>query len=244
VLLSSPSYLTVLTRQAEAQGYRPKLDKILVGGEMLYEAQQARFAEYWDAQVFDSYGATEIGGGQTIMLPECGGAFHLNDLHLITEIVDPETGELAEEGELIFTTLAREAMPLLRYRSGDRARWTQCDCWLRTRAIRLQGRVDDMFTAGDMNLYGRVMGKAIGQLPGTSGHVELVLHKIDLTDRLLVRVEGNGLEDTQIRQASFDAYPKLERNTDNGNLVLEIEAGVDLSNQIKAARIKDKRSIQ
>jgi phenylacetate-CoA ligase len=244
VLMSSPSYLTVLTRQAQAQGYRPKLDKILVGGETLYEGQRTRFAEYWDAQVFDTYGATEIGGGQTIVLPECGGAFHLNDLHLITEIVDPETGEPAEAGELVFTTLTREAMPLLRYRSGDRACWTQCDCWLPTRAIQLQGRVDDMFTAGDMNLYGRVIAKAIGQIPGTSGHVELVLDKVDMTDRLAVRVEGNGVEETEIRTALFDAYPQIERNMDNGNLTLEIETGVELSDQIKALRIKDRRSDQ
>jgi phenylacetate-CoA ligase len=244
VLMSSPSYLTVLTRQAQARGYRPKLDKILVGGEMLYDAQRDRFVEYWDAQVFDSYGATEIGGGQTIVLPECDGAFHLNDLHLITEIVHPETGEPAEEGELVFTTLTREAMPLLRYRSGDRARWTECDCWLPARAIRLQGRVDDMFTAGDMNLYGRVMTKAIGQIPGTSGHLELVLDKVDLTDRLVVRVEGNRVEESEVRQALFDAYPKMRRNTDNGNLILEIETSVDLSDQIKALRITDRRPVQ
>ena len=244
VLMSSPSYLTVLTRQAQAQGYRPKLDKILVGGETLYEAQRARFVEYWDAQVFDSYGATEIGGGQTIVLPECGGAFHLNDLHLITEIVDPDTGEPAEEGELVFTTLTREAMPLLRYRSGDRAGWTECDCWLPARAIQLQGRVDDMFTAGDMNLYGRVMAKAISQIPGASGHLELLLDKVELADRLLVRVEGNRMKKAKVRQALFDAYPKLGRNTDNGNLILEIETGVDLSDQIKALRIKDKRPVQ
>jgi phenylacetate-CoA ligase len=211
---------------------------------MLYDAQRDRFVEYWDAQVFDSYGATEIGGGQTIVLPECDGAFHLNDLHLITEIVHPETGEPAEEGELVFTTLTREAMPLLRYRSGDRARWTECDCWLPARAIRLQGRVDDMFTAGDMNLYGRVMTKAIGQIPGTSGHLELVLDKVDLTDRLVVRVEGNRVEESEVRQALFDAYPKMRRNTDNGNLILEIETSVDLSDQIKALRITDRRPVQ
>ena len=244
VIMSSPSYLTVLTRQAQARGYRPKLDKILVGGEMLYDAQRARFTEYWDAQVFNSYGATEIGGGQTIVLPECDGAFHLNDLHLITEIVDPETGEPAEEGELVFTTLTREAMPLLRYRSGDRARWAECDCWLPVRAIRLQGRVDDMFIAGDMNLYGRVMAKAIGEIPGTSGRVELVLDKVDLTDRLVVRVEGNGVQKEKVRQTLFDAYPELERNTDNGNLILEIKVSADLGDQIKAVRIKDKRAVQ
>ena len=244
VLMSSPSYLAVLTRQAEAQGYRPELDKILVGGEMLYEAQRNRFAEYWSAQVFDSYGTTEIGGGQTIVLPQCQGDFHLNDLHLLTEIIDPETGQPADEGELVFTTLTREAMPLLRYRSGDRARWTECGCWLPARAIHLEGRIDDMFTAGDMNLYGRVLAKAIGQVPDTSGHVALVLDKVDLTDRLVVRVAGSGVEKAQVRQALFNTYPKLERNTENGNLILQIETDIDLDDQIKAVKIEDNRKVQ
>jgi phenylacetate-CoA ligase len=244
VLMSSPSYLTVLTRRAQDRGYRPRVDKILVGGEMLYAAQRARFAEYWHAQVFDSYGATEIGGGQTIVLPECGGAFHLNDLHLVTEIVDPDTGEPAEEGELVFTTLRREAMPLLRYRSGDRAGWAECACWLPARAIRLQGRVDDMFTAGDMNLYGRVIARSIGRIPGSSGHMELVLDKVDLTDRVVVRVEGDGVGQKDVRKALVEDYPKVRRNVDNGNLVLDIETGVELANQIKPVRITDKRGIQ
>jgi phenylacetate-CoA ligase len=98
-----------------------------------------------------------------------------------------------------------------------------------------------MFTAGDMNLYGRVLAKAIGQIPASRGRLELVLDKVDLTDRLVVRVEGNRVEKAQVRQALFDAYPKVARNEDNGNLILEIETGVDLSDQVKALRIKDKR---
>ncbi len=244
VLMSSPSYLAVLTRQAQAQGYRPKLDKILVGGEMLFEEQRARFVDYWDAQVFDSYGATEIGGGQTIVLPQCDGAFHLNDFHLVTEIVDPETGQPAERGELVFSTLTREAAPLLRYRSGDRAHWVECDCWLPTRAIRLEGRVDDMFVAGDMNVYAQVMAQAIGEISGTSGKVAFVLDKVDLKDRLRVQAGGDGVEPTQVRQALFDAYPMLAQSTNQGQLILEVETGADLSDQIKGVKIRDERTEQ
>jgi phenylacetate-CoA ligase len=175
------------------------------------------------------------------VLPECGSVFHLNDLHLITEIVNPDTGSPGEEGELVFTTLTREAMPLLRYRSGDRARWAECSCWLPARAVQLLGRVDAKFTAGDMNLHGRVMAEAIGQIPGTTGHVELVLDKSDLADHLIVRVEGNGVDKIQVRWALFDALPNLERSADDGQVVLGVATGVDLGDQIKAVRIKGKR---
>jgi phenylacetate-CoA ligase len=240
VVVSSPSYFTVLTRVAEEAGYCPGLDMVLLGGEVLTGAQKTRFSEYWCAQVFDSYGSTEIGGGQTIALPECT-AFNLNDLHLVTEIVDPETGEPADEGELVFTTLMREAMPLLRYRSGDRGRWANCACWLPFNAVQLAGRTDDMIVAGDMNLYGHVIADAAAKVAGSSGRVAIGLDKVELTDRLVLRVEGAGTPEEKVRQALFEVYPELRTNVANGNLVLTIETDVDLGRQIKALKIVDKR---
>ncbi len=240
VVMSSPSYMTALTREAERQGYQARLEAILLGGEMLTAAHKRYFQEYWGAQVFDAYGSTEIGGAQTIALPECI-AFNLNDLHLVTEIVDPSSGVPADEGELVFTTLTREAMPLVRYRSGDRARWADCPCWLPFRSIRLLGRIDDMLVAGDMNLYGQVIAERIAQVPGATGRVELVLDKVGLTDRLRVRVEGGDVNANVVRQALYDAYPELPTNVQNGNLFLEVETGVDLGDQIKALKIVDQR---
>ena len=64
----------------------------------------------------------------------------MNGFQLVTELIDPEMGEPAQEGELVFATLTREAVPLLRYRSGDRAAWGEYDCWLLTPSIRPKGR--------------------------------------------------------------------------------------------------------
>jgi len=240
VVISSPSYLTALTRQAEQIGYRTKLDKVLLGGEILTAAQKARFHDYWGAQVLDSYGSTEIGGGQTLALPVCT-AFNLNDLHLVTEIVDSETGEPAEEGELVFSTLLREAMPLLRYRSGDRGRWSKCPCGLPFRAIQLAGRSDDMVVVGDMNLYGNVIADVVGHIAGASGRIEIRVDKAELTDRMLLRVGGSDLREEDVRRALFAAYPECATNVKNGNLVLAVETGADLGSQIKALKIVDTR---
>lgn len=243
VVMSSPSYMTALTSEAKRSGYHQRLDAVLLGGETLFESQQVYFRDYWDAQVFDSYGSTEIGGAQTIVLPGCT-AFHLNDLHLVTEIIHPETGVPAEEGELVFTTLAREAMPLVRYRSGDLARWSDCSCQSSFTGIQLMGRTDDMVVAGDMNLYGHILADAVAKVPGTSGRIALVLDKVELTDRLMVRVEcDEGLQES-LKQSLFTAYPELRTNTLNGNLRLEIETGADLDQQIKALKIVDKRDKQ
>lgn len=239
-IFSSPSYMTVLTRQAERRGYRQRVDMILTAGELLTGGHKKLFGDYWQAKVYDSYGSTEIGSAQTIALPECR-AFHINDFHVITEILDPDTGLPAREGELVFTTLRREAMPLLRYRSGDRARWTDCGCWLPLSAIELLGRIDDMFIVGDMNIYGRVIAGALEAVPGASGRVAIEISKDNLTDTLLLKVEGEGADEAGTRQALFGVYPELRANTANGNLNLRIEPVAELAGQLKNVSIRDRR---
>lgn len=239
IVFSSPSYMTALTREAERIGYRTSLDKIILAGELLTSAHKELFHGYWDAGVFDSYGSTEIGSAQTISLPECS-AFHLNDLHIVTEIIDPNSGRPANEGELVFTTIRREGMPLIRYRSGDRAQWADCPCWLPLRAIRLKGRTDDMIVAGDMNLYGRVIADTVSKIAGTTGKVFLNVTKEGLTDKLTLKVEGNP-DKQEVKTALLAAYPELADNTTNGNLFLVIESIASLESQIKDVRIQDLR---
>jgi phenylacetate-CoA ligase len=239
VIFSSPSYMTALTHEAQQVGYHCPIDKIILVGELLTLAHKELFSGYWGANVFDSYGSTEIGGAQTIALPECS-AFHLNDLHLITEIIDPVTGNPADEGELVFTTIRREGMPLVRYRSGDKARWAECTCWLPLRAIKIKGRTDDMIVAGDMNLFGRVIADAVGTVPGTTGRIILTVDKEGLADKLTIKVEGIPDKES-VQKALLAAYPEFAVNTKNGNLGLIIETVNDLGSQIKDVKIIDLR---
>ncbi len=240
VVVSSPSYMTVLTQAARKGGYRRELDRIVLGGEMLREEQRAALEGYWGGRILDSYGTTEIGGAQTISLPGCHG-FHLNDFHLVTEIVDPQTGEPAEEGELVFTTIRREAMPLLRYRSGDRARWVDCPDRIPLAAVKLLGRVDDLIVAGDLNLYGSVIADAVTDIPGAGRRVRLRVSTVDLVDHLAVDVEGDEVSEDSVRKGLFSVYPEARASVESGQLVVEIATGVDLSDQIKALKIVDRR---
>jgi phenylacetate-CoA ligase len=239
VIFSSPSYMAALTREAQQIGYDDPLDKIILAGELLTSTHKELFNEYWGATIFDSYGSTEIGSAQTIALPECS-AFHLNDLHLITEIIDPVTGKSAEEGEMVFTTIRREGMPLVRYRSGDKASWTKCSCWLPLRAIKIKGRTDDMIVAGDMNLFGRVIADAVGTVLGATGRVILTVVKDGLCDKLTIQAEGEP-DKEMVQQALLSVYPELAVNTKNGNLRLIIDTVIDLGTQIKDVKIIDLR---
>ncbi|MDF2633655.1 MAG: Phenylacetate--CoA ligase [Pelosinus sp.] len=239
VIFSSPSYMTALTFEAQQIGYHQPLDKIILVGELLTSAHKELFTGYWGAAVFDSYGSTEIGSAQTIALPECS-AFHLNDLHIITEIIDPVTGKSTDEGELVFTTIRRDGMPLIRYRSGDKGCWAKCTCWLPLRAVKIKGRTDDMIVAGDMNLYGRVISDAVSSVSGATGRVLLTVDKESLRDKLMIKVEGKANPEL-VQKALLAVYPELALNTQNGNLSLNIETAIDLGSQIKDIRIIDLR---
>jgi phenylacetate-CoA ligase len=240
IVISSPSFFSSLTQTAKEKGFRRKFDRILLSGEFLSERQKTVFHEYWGAEVVDCYGMTELGGGATLALPKCK-ANHLNDLHLVTEIVDPQTGEPAQDGEMVFTTLLREAMPLIRYRSGDRGRWAECPCALPFLAVTIGGRTDDMLVAGDMNIYGQLLQESLSELKGASGKIHIEVDKADLTDRMTLQVEGEGVSEDNVKEVLFHAYPELESSLTNGNLILKIEPNHPLADQRKALVIKDLR---
>ncbi len=240
MIVSSPSYLSALTRQAQEEGYRARLDGLTLGGEPLDDERKQRFSAYWGSSVQESYGATEIGGPQTIALPDCR-ALHLNEFHLYTEIVEPGGTTPAEEGDLVFTTLTREAMPLVRYRIGDRARWDACDCGLPLRSIKLLGRSDDMLTLGGAHVEAQVLADAVAGLPGTAGRVALRIEREGGIDHLTLRVEGDDVDEGAVRDALWGAYPRLRDTVDGAQLRLTIETGVDLSRQVKGFSVRDTR---
>lgn len=239
-VMSSPSYMTALTQQAQAEGYQQHLENILVGGEMLTEERISLFHDYWGATVFNSYGLTEIGGAQSISLPTCKG-FYVNDLHLYTEIIDPDTGSPADEGELVFTTLTRKAMPLLRYRSGDRARWLECEQELPFRAFEILGRLDDMLIVGGVHLYATVVADAITDAVGGEPRVRIVIDREASIDLVTLLIGTDEAEPNTVRQAFFSAYPEAEDAVNVGRLNLEVKTGIDLGGQIKQLGVEDRR---
>jgi len=106
--------------------------------------------------------------------------------------------------------------------------------------------VDDLnklplVVAGDMNLYGHVIADAVAKVSGVTSRIKIELEKNDLTDKMVLLVEGMEVRAEEVRRNLFKAYPELEESTENGNIILEIRTGVDLDGQIKDLRIVDKR---
>lgn len=241
LIFSTPSFMTSLTKKAEEKGYQGKIDNIILGGEMLKEDRKEYIRNYWDAEVADSYGSVEIGGGQTIALSNCN-CLHLNDLHLYTEIIDPETGDPADQGELVFTSLRREGMPLIRFRSGDLASWSECDCFLPLRGIKLLGRLDDVVVISEMNLYGSVVVDEISKIPESKGRLLMEVEMKDLTDHLKLVIEATSeIDRAQVIERISNAYPEFKSNVEKQNFVLEVETVDKLEGQLKSLKVRDHR---
>jgi phenylacetate-CoA ligase len=244
-LITSPSYLAALTHGAPAARRPTTVRLIITGGELLSDEQRSYFVASWGAPILNTYGMTELGGGQAFALPGCRG-LHLNETQVLAEILDPETGRASAHGELVFTTLAREAMPLLRYRSGDLGAWAGCRCGLPLRAFTIEGRVGDMFVAGDLNLYGRRIAEALRQVPGASGRVEIVIDKVGDTDRVTLRVErvgGAEVREADVRAAILGIYPEMRASLDARVLEVRIEPVEQLNAGAKAYRVNDRRHL-
>jgi phenylacetate-CoA ligase len=158
VLFGSPSYIYNLARLIDlSDENKKKMKAILVGGEGLPEHRRKIIEERLGGEVYINYGLNEVGGGMGSEC-KCHNGYHIFTSFII-EIIDPITGERVEKGkygELVVTTIRREAMPLIRYRTGDITREIigECECGLKLPRIDyLKGRSDDRIVIGSAEKF-------------------------------------------------------------------------------------------
>ncbi|MFZ5827837.1 MAG: phenylacetate--CoA ligase family protein [Bacillota bacterium] len=173
-LKATPSYALHLAEMAEQQGIDPRSFGIqygIFGAEPWSEAVRDRLEARFGLTAYDSYGLSEMLGPGVAY--ECGerDGLHLSEDHFLSEIIDPKSGRSlppGEEGELVLTSLTKEAFPLIRYRTGDRtALLTEpCRCGRTTaRIARLRGRVDEMVIVRGVNLYPSEVERVLLRFP-------------------------------------------------------------------------------
>ncbi|QTX32076.1 phenylacetate--CoA ligase [Aminithiophilus ramosus] len=176
VIACTPSYALHLADLIEARGLKLKLRLGIFGAEPWSEALRKKIEERLGIRAIDIYGLSEVmGPGVAIECP-CQAGLHLQEDLFHAEIVDPETGlplPDGEEGELVLTTLGKEGMPLLRYRTRDVTRILPgtCACGREgTRLARIRGRSDDMLIIRGVNVYPSQIETALGRVEGLSLH--------------------------------------------------------------------------
>jgi phenylacetate-CoA ligase len=215
VLCCTPSYALHLAEAVEEAGLAPKDLKLRVGffgAEPWTEAMRDALESRLDIMALNIYGLSEvIGPGVSVECPERQG-MHVAEDHFLPEIVDPVTLLPVAEGtvgELVFTTLTKEALPVLRYRTRDLTSMTTepCRCGRTLARIgRIMGRTDDMLIIRGVNVYPSQIEHALLQVADVEPHYVLVVRRDSALDTLEVRVEGG----TSVALAGAEAMQALE----------------------------------
>jgi phenylacetate-CoA ligase len=247
VLVSTPSYALVIAQQVD-DPTALRLELGLFGGEPWTEGLRAEIERALPGlRAVNVYGLSEMcGPGVAAECLEVRDGLHVHEDHFLVEVVDPGSdAPLGEgvEGELVFTTLVKEALPLLRYRTGDLGSVTlePCSCGRTTARIRgLRGRRDDVVTVRGVNVYPSSVEHALLSVPEAAPHYQLVVEQTGAMDELTVECEPAGPE---VDPASLraDAERVLREQLGIRVRVDVLESGAVPRSEGKAVRVVDRR---
>ncbi len=200
-LVSTPSYALHLACALEEQGIRLSELALRVGvfgAEPWSEKMRSELESRLGIKAFDNYGLTELIGPGVSFECERREGLHVNEDHFIMEVINPDTLEPVkpgENGELVFTSLSREACPLIRYRTGDIACAIPdpCTCGRTSiRMSRLAGRTDDMMIVEGVNVFPSAIEEAILGVEGLRPYYRIILDRLaDGTETIAVQVEAS-----------------------------------------------------
>ena len=251
VLISTPSYAMYMSEVARSEGISPEelpLRIGLFGSEGCTDELRDKIEAGFGLFSTDNYGMSELMGPGVAGECEHRCGLHFAEDHFLPEIIDPATGEVlpeGESGELVVTTLTKEGIPLLRYRTRDITQITRevCACGrTHARMAKVRGRSDDMLKIRGVNVFPSQIESVIASVEGASPHYELILTRENYTDFLEVKVEFTDaalLEDYRLLEAL------REKIADKLHTVLGIKAKVVLAppNSLKRYEGKAKRII-
>lgn len=254
ILCATPSFALHLAEVAKEEGYDLKNDFKLragfFGAEPASHGLRKAISEAWGIQYHEAYGLSEIiGPGVAASCPY--GRLHINEDHFIPEIIDPETLEVlppGSEGELVFTTITKQALPIVRYRTKDitTLRTEPCKCGRTLITMEtVKGRSDDMLIVNGVNVFPSQVEHVLTKVEGITPNYVIVVEKKGVLDKLEVWVEV----DEEIISGGIGALEDLKTKLQNEMLnELYINAKVKLvepktleRSMGKAQRIIDKR---
>src|SRR5881394_1897895 len=239
ILCCTPSYALAIADHV-SEPARLKLRAGVFGAEPWTEGLREAIEAALDLTAVDIYGLSEVmGPGVSAECVEARDGAHVNEDHFLVEVVEPGSGEPlpdGEVGELVFTTLTKEALPLLRYRTGDLASIMRepCACG-RTfaRMSRVVGRTDDMLIIRGVNVFPSEIERALLAIPELAPHYQLVVERPGRLDELTVQVEG-AVEPALVRKQLHSVLGLTAR-------VEVVQSGTIPRSEGKALRVLDRR---
>jgi phenylacetate-CoA ligase len=197
IIMVTPSYMLALLDEFERQGLDPRQSSLKVGifgAEPWTEDMRREMQERTDMHAVDIYGLSEvIGPGVACECVETKDGLHVWEDHFYPEVIDPETEEVlpdGEYGELVFTSLTKQAMPIVRYRTRDLTRLLPGTARAMRRMEKVTGRSDDMLIVRGVNVFPSQVEELLLRVPGLAPHYLLVLSRPQRLEELTVRVEA------------------------------------------------------
>lgn len=238
----TPSYMLSILDEYRRQGLDPRKSPLQVGifgAEPWTNAMREEVEQAFDMHAVDIYGLSEVmGPGVSCECVESKDGLHIWEDHFYPEIIDPETGAVLPDGslgELVFTSLSKEAFPIIRYRTRDLTRLLPGTARSMRRMEKVTGRSDDMMILRGVNVFPTQIEEQLMKVPQLAAHFQIELVKKGPMDHMIVHVEGDG--------AAGDTLAALIKA--NIGITAEVRAGAENSvarSQGKAVRVIDNRA--
>jgi phenylacetate-CoA ligase len=234
VLCCTPSYAVYLTEAAVKEGYHPQEDfelrVAMLGAEPWSEEARQTIEDTFDLKAYDTYGLSEIYGPGVGGECECQNGLHIWEDEVMIEIVDPDTGQWLEPGqlgEIVLTMLRRETMPLIRYRTKDLG-WVsveECECGrTTTRLMEIRGRSDDMLIISGVNVFPSQIESVLMSIPELGDQYQILVDRSKALTRLGVQVEVS---------PEFAARPDADWSKLSGRVVESLRATLAINTSVE-----------
>jgi phenylacetate-CoA ligase len=253
VIVGAPTFAALLVEALDEKGISPaelSLGKGLFGAEPWSDAFRKEIEQKLSISATDNYGLTEIMGPGVSYECEEKNGLHISEDHFIPEIIDPETGKTlppGKKGELVISTITKEAFPLIRYRTGDMTCLVDGDCPCgRTyvRMARVSERYDDMIILNAQNMFPSQFEQILTEVIGMTPRYQLLIDRVENQDELIIQVEvSNDFFSDEIKmlnQLEFHIIRDVKERLDFVPKVKFVEPGT-IERKMKKRKVIDRR---
>jgi phenylacetate-CoA ligase len=250
IIMVTPSYMLAILDEFRKQGLDPRKSSLRIGifgAEPWTNAMREEIEEAFDIHAVDIYGLSEvIGPGVASECVETKDGLHIWEDHFYPEIIDPFTGKVLPdggEGELVFTSLTKEAMPIIRYRTRDLTRLLPGTARAMRRMEKVTGRSDDMIILRGVNVFPTQIEEKLLIIPELSMHYQIVLTRSGRMDEMEIHVEARPeFTDPDARKAAANRLESVIKDTIGiTSRVIICDADSIERSAGKARRILDRR---
>ncbi len=249
VIMVTPSYMLAILDEFRKQGLDPRKSSLRVGifgAEPWTNAMREEIEEAFDLHAVDIYGLSEVmGPGVASECVETKDGLHIWEDHFYPEVINPVTGEVlpdGEKGELVFTSLTKEAMPVIRYRTRDLTRLLPGTARTMRRMEKVTGRSDDMMIVRGVNVFPTQIEEKLLTIHDLSLHYQLVLTRDGRMDNMEIQVEARPEANFPAREAATKQLVQSVKDTIGITAVVTVLDPGSIERSVgKAKRIIDRR---